>query len=215
MRKEILFTLLTVVLTISYGYSQLRIGIRAGASTEELSPDDFNVIENGVDRLNIALKDAKYGVHAGLVIQARFNNFLFQPEILLNSNKVDFQVEDLQNPGTVVKEEKYQYLDVPVLLGYKFGPLRLHAGPVGHIYLNSTSDLTDFEGYKQDFKSMTLGWQGGLGIDIWKLMIDLRYEGNFNKFGDHITFGNTSYAFDETPARFLFSLGFMFGKNSR
>lgn len=212
MNRQILFTLLFGMFTLTTVYSQLRIGIRAGASTENLDPENFNVIQNGVEQLNVALKDAKYGVHAGLVIQARIKNFLIQPEILLNSNSVDFEVEDLQNPGTVIKEEKYQYLDIPVLLGYKLGPLRLHAGPVGHVYLNSTTELTDFEGYEQDFKTMTLGWQGGFGLDIWKLMIDLRYEGNLNKFGDHIRFGNTSYQFDQTPARFLFSLGFMFGR---
>ena len=43
-------------------------------------------------------------------------------------------------------------------------------------------------------------------------MIDLRYEGNFSKFGDHITFFGDEYKFDQSAARFLISLGFMFGK---
>ena len=78
-------------------------------------------------------------------------------------------------------------------MGCKFGPLRLMAGPEGHVFLNSTSGLLDIDGYRQDFKGLTLGWQGGVGLDLWNLVVDIRYQGNFNNFGDHITFLGQEY----------------------
>lgn len=195
--------------------AQVRVGLRLGLSTSQLEAEDVNIIENGTERFRLALQDAQYGIHGGLVIQAQMGNFIFQPEVLFNSNSAEFTLDDFQSPGAVVREEKYQYLDLPVMLGYRLGFLRLHAGPVGHIYLSSTSEITDVEGFREDFKSLTLGWQGGLGVDIGPLAVDLRYEGNFNKFGDHISFGGQEYAFSQNPARFIAAVSFMFGKRKK
>ena len=192
-------------------FTQVRFGLRLGLSTSNLEAEDFNILQNGTDRFTLALKEANFGFHGGVVIQAEIGNFLLQPEVLFNSNSANFSLDDFQDPGAVAKKEKYQYLDIPVMVGYKFAFLRLNAGPVGHLFLNSTSDITDVEGFKEDFNALTLGWQAGLGVDLGPVSVDLRYEGNFNKFGDHITFGDQQYAFSQNPARFLAAVSYMFG----
>ena len=209
MKKLIVFPLLLLCL---YSTAQVRLGLRLGLSTSQLEAEDFNILQNGAERFKLALQDAQYGIHGGLVIQAEVGNIILQPEVLFNSNSADFTLEDFQTPGEVVtRKEKYQYLDIPVMLGYRLGFLRLHAGPVGHIYLSSTSEITDVEGFKEDFKGLTVGWQGGLGLDIGPIAVDLPYEGNFNKFADHISFGGEEYAFSQTPARFIAAVSYMFG----
>ena len=60
--------------------------------------------------------------------------------------------------------------------------------------------------YAQKFDDITFGWQAGIGLDLLNIMLDIRYEGNFYTFGDHIVFGDQSYAFDNSPARLLGSL---------
>ena len=193
--------------------AQFKLGIKAGVSTTSLDPSDLNLLnENGVEELGLALKEAKFGVHAGLVLRGQIGKFLIQPEILFNSNRVDFETTDLNTPGSLpeLRNEKYQYLDIPFLFGYKFGPLRLMAGPEGHVFINSSSELLDFDNYDQKFDEFTFGWLAGIGLDIWNLMIDVRYEGNFSKFGDHIVFAGDEYQFDKSPSRILFSLGITF-----
>lgn len=210
MKKVILSLLLCSSFYIAQ--AQFNLGIKVGASTTNLATSDLNLLsQNGSETLRLALDDASYGIHAGVVLRAQFNKFIFQPEILFNSNSVDFRTTDLVNPSaSELKTEKYQYLDVPVLFGGKFGPIRLLSGPVGHYFINSSSELTDFENYDQKFDEFTFGWIGGIGLDIWNLMIDFRYEGNFTKFGNHIVFAGEEYEFDDAPARFLFSLGILF-----
>lgn len=212
--RTVISTLFLAICCFSTAEAQFKIGLRVGTSTTDIDPSNLNIIENGTSQLSLALKEARYGIHGGLVIQAKIGKFLIQPEFLFNSSRVDYEITDPQDPDfpAEIKEEKYQHLDIPLLFGAKFGILRLHAGPVGHVYINSSSELTDLEGYEQKFDEFTFGWQGGLGLDVWKLMIDLRYEGNFSKFGDHITFFGDEYKFDQSAARFLISLGFMFGK---
>ena len=151
-------------------------------------------------------------MHGGLIFKYRKKRWSIQPEILFNSNRVDFEVEDVNNPelGTQIREETYQYLDIPLLIGLHLGPIHLQGGPVGHVFLNSSSELSDFEGYRQDFEDLTLGWQAGLGLDIWNFTLDFRYEGNFTNFGEHIEFFGDTYDFDDKPSRWLFSLGYYF-----
>lgn len=171
-----------LLLVMSSLGAQVRIGLRAGLSTSDLNDETVTVLdENGLESLRLGIRDARYGVHGGLVIQAQISKLVIQPEILLNSNRIDYALEDATDSTAVnLFQEKYQYLDIPLLVGFKFKPFRFQAGPVGHIFLSSVSELDDFEGYQQDFESLTLGWQGSLGIDLWKFMIDLRYEGNFS-----------------------------------
>jgi hypothetical protein len=76
------------------------------------------------------------------------------------------------------------------------------------MFLSSTSELTDIPGYEQRFQEMTYGWQAGIGFDVWKFLLDLKYEGNFTKYGDHIRVFGNDYDFDSRPGRFLVTLGF-------
>lgn len=82
----------------------------------------------------------------------------------------------------------------------------MQAGPVGHIPLKYISELTHLEGFSSDFSPIEYGYQVGIGIDFFNLMLDLRYEGNFSKFGDYIRFNDKSYRFSDMPTRLLLSV---------
>jgi len=128
--------------------AQIKLGIKGGISTYDLGLNDVLAITNNSDQFELSISDAKYGYHIGLVVQVRLGGFVLQPEIMFNSNSVDFTFEDVTNPmpGRVFTE-KYQNLDIPVMLGLKAGPIRIITGPVGHYFLKSTSDLLDYESY--------------------------------------------------------------------
>jgi hypothetical protein len=203
--------LLLVVLSHSTLLSQVKFGIRGGISTYDIGSDSITISgPNNGDIYSLAIEQASYGFHAGLVLQININGFILQPEVLYNSNRVDFKLRNNNNNLINILSERYQYLDIPLLFGTKAGPLRLNLGPVGHVFLESTSNLLDIEGYKEDFKTVTWGFQAGLGLDFWKFFFDIRYEGNFSHFGDHINFFGQSYAFTERPRRLIASIAFVF-----
>ncbi|MBP7644615.1 MAG: hypothetical protein KA767_14840, partial [Saprospiraceae bacterium] len=106
--------------------------------------------------------------------------------------------------------ETYNSVDLPVMIGLKAGIIRLYAGPVAHLHINSKSDLIDFDGYEQRFKSATYGYQAGFGFDLWKLRFDVAYEGNLSNFGDHITIGGESFSFNDSAARLLGTVSYKF-----
>ncbi|MDH3651798.1 MAG: PorT family protein [Saprospiraceae bacterium] len=211
MKKLSLF-LFAVIFSLGISQAQVRLGLKGGVSTYDLGVNELISVVDGSDAFELGISDAKFGFHLGAVVQFQIGSFVIQPEAVFNSNSVEYSLRDGNNPSvTELFSEKYQYVDIPLMFGIKAGPLRLMAGPVGHYFVDSSSDLFDFESYDQKFKSMTYGYQGGIGLDFFNVMLDVRYEGNFSKFGDHIVFGGTAYSFDSSPARLLASIAITIG----
>lgn len=205
MKKSIFFFLLA--LTPIFVQAQFKIGLRAGMSTTDLSKE--KVQTNG---LELAINEANYGYHLGFFMRGHLGERLYvQPEFLFNSNSVDFQLEGFMNSvGDRILTEKYQNLDIPFMLGLKFGPLRLEGGPVGHVHIRSKTELDELDGYEQRFEDFQLGYQVGGGFDIWRFLIDVRYEGNFNDFGEHMRIAGEEVKFSQNPSRIVFTLGYSF-----
>ncbi len=178
----------------------VHFGLKGGINTQVNKPQDI-VLGSGDSTLNLGVDKFKFGTQFGVYV--RLGNKLFlQPELLFNSTKTDYRFK--QNSfSDVVKNQKYQHLDLPVLVGFKMGPLRFNAGPVGHYFLNSNSELTNISGYKERFKQFTWGWLAGVTLGTGRISADLRYEGSFNNEGDRFTFFGDDYHFSKTPARLI------------
>lgn len=209
--RKVAFALVAMLLILPEVSGQLKFGIKGGLSSVSLTPGDLIVLnEQDVDALKLEVEEAKLGYHLGLFFQARLGTFFLQPEALYNSSRVDYRITDLGDLTDDIFTEEYEHIDIPVMLGLTAGPIRLGAGPVGHILLSSKSELEDLPGFNDDFEKLTLGWQAGIGFDFWKLHVDARYEGNLTDFGDHITFHGKQYQFDESPSRLIASVGISF-----
>lgn len=195
------------MLTVS-AQAQLNFGIKVGASTTDIGVNLIEIPGNQtMDELKVAIEKANYGFSFGALFQIRLKWFVIQPEIIFNSSSVDFRVNDnIGNYTDKILTDTYQNLDIPFLFGFKAGPLRMQAGPVGHIPLQYVSELSSLEGFSSDFSPIEYGYQAGIGIDFFNLMVDFRYEGNFSKFGDYITFHDRKYNFADTPTRLILSM---------
>lgn len=196
--------------TLSYG--QFEMGLKAGVSSTDLSPESI-LINNGQTTAKISIAEAKYGFHLGLYTRISIANIFIEPAFLFNSNTVDYNLEEqIFDTGifSSIRSETYNNLDIPLMVGMKIGFLRLQGGPVAHIFIDSASELTDIDGYSQKFQDATYGIQGGIGLDLWKIRLDLNYETNLSNFGGDIDVNGDSYQFDQRPARLIASVGLRF-----
>lgn len=191
--------------------SQIEFGLKAGLSSYDLAKEGI-FISDGNQNIEWNVKNAGYGHHFGIYTRLSILGLFIEPALLFNSNTVSYDITTYGESGvfSTVKNEKYNHMDIPVIAGFKLGVLRFQGGVVGHLFINSISDVVDIKGYNQRFKSASYGWQAGTGLDIWKLRLDLMFEGNFNKFGDQINIGGHNYAFADTPSRLMLTLGYKF-----
>ncbi len=189
--------------------SQVEIGVKLGLNSTDLAAQGISVFNNDQTPFNIFLQEANYGIHFGLYSRVKLLGIFVEPSLLLNSTGVTYRIDEFDEGGvvSVFKNERFNSLDIPLMLGMKVFLFKIFAGPVAHIHLNSTSDVFDINGYEQRFQNATYGWQAGIGLDIMKFRFSLNYEGNFTAFGDHISFNGNNYSFSNSPSRVIASFG--------
>lgn len=213
MKKLIVLSLCFMAVQLATTNAQsFKYGIRIGLSTPNIKPADVSEIrlKNGADSFKLKLNDANYGFHLGGWARFTFAKVYIQPELLFNSSKVEYKITKLNTTLDSFRNETFRNLDIPIMVGTKLGSFRINAGPVAHIRINGSSDLTNTAGYSEKFKSSTWGYQAGIGFDANAVGIDLRYEGNFDNFGNHLTFGGKTYEFSKTPSRFVATVAIAF-----
>jgi len=205
--------LFSTLMLLGTTHAQFKVGARAGLGTFDVDGQRLEIFDQeGRQEFFLTLEESRYSYHFGLWMHFEIGSIFLRPEMIFNSNSADFRIFDEDDPDIAndIFSEKYQFLDFPILFGFRLGPVRLNAGPVGHVFLNSVSDLVQFDDYDENFQTMTFGYQAGVGLDIWKLVFDVRYEGNVNNFGDHIRFFGRSYEFGDRPSRLMASVGIEF-----
>lgn len=212
MMKKLITIILVVLISIP-AFSQLKFGIKAGVSTSSLSMGTVKTLTSGTTSYTVdALTTAKYGFNGGVFMRLTIFGLYIQPELLLDTRTNEYTVKNVQTSVSSNVKQNFNKLDIPVMLGIKFGPLRLNAGPSASLLINSPKDLIDSPEFKGMYSKMTVGYQAGLGVDLLKtLTFDIRYEGSLKKYQNRIkNLAGTSVNLDDRANAFVFSLGLFF-----
>jgi len=148
-------------------------------------------------------------------MRVNISEFYLQPELYFNTSGGKIMIESDQSGSGIVQEVrkiKYNKVDIPILLGYKFGIARINAGPVFSAVLSSDSELEEIiPDLESVSKHSTVGFQLGVGLDLFeRITIDGRYEGGLSKLGDKLTVGETNYPFDSRDSKWIISIGYIF-----
>ena len=94
-----------------------------------------------------AVTSAKYGFHGGAFVRLTLFGIYLQPELLFSTRTNEYTVNQLSANGLPtllpVVKQNFNKLDIPILLGLKLGPLRVNAGPVGSLSINSPKSYSE------------------------------------------------------------------------
>jgi len=209
--KKLILMLIASMFIVSMSNAQFfNYGIKAGIGFSSLKMEDITGINDGSDVYNLITGDGVMGYHFGLQTRIDLALLMIQPELYFNAG--GGTVEQVVDDGvSEILNVKFNRIDIPLLVGVKLGPARINLGPVGSFVISETTDLTelnpDFELFS---KSMTWGFQAGLGVDISKFSIDARYEGSLSVLGESLSVGGTEFPMDARPSQWIISLGWWF-----
>ncbi len=172
MKKISLF--LIFILSSCYAFSQalpsFQLGIKGGMNLAKFKTE------------NTFSSDNKGGYYGGIWARIGGAGIHLQPEMYLSGKNSNLVTMSGQENGV-----KFTSLDIPVLIGTKFGAagvgLRLNTGPVFTFVLNEDQNFgpAAAAAFDSKFRDKTLAWQFGVGLDIGKLNIDGRYEYGLSK----------------------------------
>lgn len=187
-----------LLFTVYSASAQFSLGPRVALTSSNLSLRD-NVV-------NVEEGDAEFGYQFGLFMRVKVPvvGIYVQPEVLFSSNS------STVTSGTSNVDLSFNRIDVPVMIGAKIGPMRINAGPSFSFLTSAESDVSGaVVDIKDNYSNSTVGFQAGIGVDLLKFVIDLKYEGNFGeKFGDTITAGGNTFATDDRPSQIVLAVGF-------
>jgi len=217
--KKLIIILLAVMAFNLANAQFLRFGFKAGVSSTNVKFDDIKNIESSDGLKEYAIKqgDSKMGFHAGLYGRIQLLGLFVQPELLFTHSQGEVVLADVTASQMYTETQKFNKIDIPVIVGWKFGPARIGVGPVASFMLSESDGLKDklssisTEATENNFRKATFGYQIGVGLDILKkITLDVRYEGNLSKLGNGITLGGKDYKFDQRNPQFIFSAGIFF-----
>ncbi|MGV0978349.1 porin family protein [Empedobacter falsenii] len=198
--KKLILTAI-VGLAANFATAQnINFGIKGGAV--------FNTDKGKVwqDAGNIFKKDGKAsaGFQAGALARVSLAGIYIQPELLYTQFKNEYDVD-----GQKLNVTKKR-MDIPVNVGKKFlGIGHIQAGPVFSYYFDDKLSVKDFTTAKQD--DFNVGMQIGAGVEVSKLLFDLRYEFGLGKVGSDILNGsNGQYRTENRPRMLNLSVAYLF-----
>jgi hypothetical protein len=213
MMKKLIFILAMSFLLLPAVKAELfQFGIKAGLGLNSLRIEDLTGLDNGSEVYDLVTGDGVMGYHVGIQTRIKIAMLFVQPELYFND--AGGTLEKVVSGGaSELMNVDFKRIDLPIMLGAKFGPLRINAGPVGSYVVKEsiTNDIADIPAdYTVFTNAMTWGFQAGLGLDFSKFSIDARYEGSLSKLGESLNIGGSDFALDARPRQFVFSLGFWF-----
>lgn len=212
----LLFAALFIATIANAQISPITFGPKVGYQTTKLSMDKQTIKSDFKGNMT-------FGVFARLTIK----NIVIQPELLYFKSGKVFEVNALGNDwgiGNLVPNPTFTInqsnLALPILVGYQFIDIpilkmRANVGPVFYFavgkaqYAMNGEDLPiSTEGVTEN---MTMGAALNLGVDIWKLTLDINYSlGLTDVFDDEIKLaGHEIDLGDDTKQNiFTVTLGF-------
>ncbi len=150
------------------------LGVRGGYSAtleQNQSYEDIFDVSNNLQN----------GFHLGLFMRMG-RTWYVQPEALFNyyncNSTLNYENSNIFNN----KQYQINTVDVPILLGVhlantKMFKMRLMAGPKFSFNIGSTitDAFDDFDSFTQTLRNTRLGLDCGIGFDIWRITLDVRY----------------------------------------
>jgi len=162
-KSLLLAFLLVSISTFTFAQSSSVIGLGVKGGLNYNANGDYFESANSVSKS----PDRNVGYHIGLFGKIG-NQIYFKPELVYTSTKSDYDDASF----------KMQKLDAPLLVGVKvIGPLSVFAGPSFQYILDSDFNGVSIDDIENEF---SVGLNFGIGVNINRLGIDLRYERGFS-----------------------------------
>ncbi|MDQ1141964.1 porin family protein [Pedobacter agri] len=149
----------------------VQFGLKAGANFSKF------------DSENTFASDNRAGFYGGVWARIGAAGIHFQPELYISGKKADL----ISEATGEVNKVSFTSLDVPLLVGTKFGAagigVRLNTGPMFSLILDENQSFGQAAGnvFRANFKNQAIAWQFGAGVDLKKLSVEARYELGLSK----------------------------------
>lgn len=213
--KTFLFLLVSICSSFSPLSGQFSFGLRF-AMNPNMAPGSASLLvnrHNPINECKFNVEQVIFSRQAGLVARLDREHFWFMAEALYGKAKEQYaftftyrEVEDGKRCAYTISKT---YIDVPLSAGVKLGKLELFSG------LNVSKDLAkkcdlEMDQFTMDASSLRLGWHSGIGLNLGKILVDVRYQQSFSNYGAGQYVSGQELTLRNLPDRLSFSAAIRF-----
>ena len=188
------------------GQRPIEFGVKAGINTENID------IVHPSSGAFILSTDAKVGYQVGIMSRVNLAMFHIQPELLYNMHRYSMYATAKDSDERTKSDVRINTMEVPVLLGMRLLMLRVNAGPVFNV-MTDTSVKNGSAGHSVMTTRPSVSYMLGVGLDLGKLNLDVRYNGQFSRSEQSILIPSTDPQGKDYKVKirtWMFSIGYMF-----
>lgn len=168
--KNLVLTIFALFAISTMAQAQaLTAGVKAGVGSSSVGVRD--VVNNPSE---YAKKESVTSFHAGAFARLNILGLFIQPEAIFTQTGGRLESNPNATIASRVADIKFNRLDVPVMAGISLANLvRIQAGPVASTLLSARQDGQNIKSFMEN---SDWGYQAGVGLDLQRLSVDLRYE---------------------------------------
>ena len=195
--KKLALIVLVTLSSLSTSAQKNGFGLKGGLSSTQVNFEGEQLVPS----------DAQMGYHLGVFARFGGVGFFVQPEVLFTQTSGRFKLElpPASSTSPANYEAKFNRLDVPVMAGFRILKIiRVMAGPIASFNIDSSLKEAGTTVQNIDFKTATLGYQTGVGVDLGNLTFEGKYEGGLSRFTENVG----SYTSDNRVNQWVLSVGF-------
>ena len=183
---------------------------------------DFNNPQPLIGSDSFRLSSPDDRTHIGIGLYGRFlyddlKPFFLQVEAFASRTTATYTLTPTvgNSSGHSFTLARYNF-DVPVMVGFRIGPVHGMAGVVpGVTFATPSKDFT--EGWQETFNALRVGYTYGLGFDIWRLNLDARIQNDLGQRLERVP--SSEYAGKQdllfNHAQVVFTVGFKLSKKQK
>ncbi|MCW2263061.1 MULTISPECIES: porin family protein [Sphingobacterium] len=146
----------------------------------------INVSKQSINSISGEKMKVRFQGGLGVNIFTGIKNFSIQPEINYIGKGTTIKKDNIK------KDLDLNYLELPILAKYSFGPVYVNAGPSIGLLLDKDSKL--IQNYGEKLNKIDFGVQMGAGVALpagpGKIIVDARYNLGLNDLGKISTIKN-------------------------
>ncbi len=203
MMRYLILSLLAFFITNSALGQDLSWGPKIGITQSSISE-----ASNTKDDLLNEKSTGNFGFRGGFFGRIAFAGFYIQPEAMFHHSRISLNELEASDVNEV--DINYNKVNVPVMAGKRFlKVIRFNAGPVFSFHLSDNVDIDEDKNINFKYNDVSVGLQGGIGFDIWKIVLDARYQFNISKLTKNVNIDNTEKS-DLKSNFLLFEIGYRF-----
>jgi len=178
----------------------IRFGVRGGLQTQSIRASKDEV-------LGLFGADKDFGYQLGVMVRFDMPIMFVQPELMYSSHRFTMNMEDGVSGKVSLKN-----VELPVMVGAKVAFLRVMAGPVFNLMNDTRNKMgRTTMAVNSDITRSLLAYQLGVGVELGKIIFDVRYGGQFKKAEQTVIVGeNQARTYKLGMNQWQFNVGYFF-----